>query len=67
MPIGTAWSTGNSWESAPVMYVPVELLAAKVEGVAVSRYNATSYSNRPGDSSTIPLILAPEGLHICIE
>lgn len=30
--------------------------------ISLPLYNATSYSNLPGDSSTIPLILAPEGL-----
>lgn len=63
--MGTAWSTGSSCESAPVMNVPEpgELLPADA-GDRCSRYKATSYSNLPGVSSTTPLTLAPVGLQL---
>lgn len=47
VPMGTAWSTGSS---------PPLLLDTRA---GASLYNATSYSRRPGVSSTTPETLAP--------
>ena len=48
VPRTTAWSTGRSLEISSLF--------------AASRYNATSYSKGPGDSSTTPETRAAYGL-----
>lgn len=52
VPIGTAWSTGSSL---------FERLLIREAGASL--YRATSYSRRPGVSSTTPETRAPWGLH----
>lgn len=53
VPIGTAWSTAC---------VPTPPLPGSDEFPTASRYKATSYSKRPGVSSTTPETRAPCGL-----
>lgn len=69
VPIGTAWSTGTSsffrwWGAIVVEWFlwGLSLIPLTRARGGASLYKATSYSNRPGVSSTTPDTRAPWGL-----
>lgn len=69
VPIGTAWSTGTSsflrwWGATVVEWFRwgLSLMPLTRASGGASLYNATSYSSRPGVSSTTPDTRAPWGL-----
>lgn len=68
VPIGTAWSTGNSFGCCFVWFFRCAFNVAKLALIrpmgGASLYSATSYSRRPGVSSTTPDTRAPCGLKL---